>query len=512
MTLKHGYFYDQSYTYGAYPESSPERLAFVSLLSSHRPPNLAQPFRCLELGCGQGFGLCLQAASYPHAQFVGLDFKAEHIAHGRSLAAGAGLTNVQFLLADFLTLGQNLPPGWGEFDIVIAHGVLGWVSPSTGARLLAAAAEALRPAGLFYVSYNSYPGWLPAVPFQSCVKTFQQRMGDGKPALDAALGLFQQMQSAGALLFQEQPALAGRLDGIGTQDPAYLLHEYNHSEWQPQYVDQVIRQAAELDLHYVGSATLPEGFQGLLPDAFRQLVQQQSDPDLRELVRDLLTNQSFRRDVYAKGRAPLWSGDATQMIRELEVIRMIPQLPEDTADLFCFSISCGEVRGNPDWFKTCLQQLQDGPRSVADLEEQLRQAGQATLLPELLQNLALLLHKNLVALHPRAGDPSAAQRFNRHVAARVAAGGPYRCLASPASGNLISLNDGQLMLLHASLQGCHGEALEPALRQNLQQLGRQLQKDKRPLEGDALDQEIQRLSRSFESETLPLLRRLQAVA
>jgi SAM-dependent methyltransferase len=297
--------FDRGCTYGAYPEFSPERLAFVALLQSQRPPELNQPFRVLELGCGQGFSLCLQAATYPQAQFLGLDLKAEHIAHGRALAREGGLANATFALADFHSLKQQPPPHWGEFDIVTAHGVLGWVSPSTGAKLLSAAAAALRPGGLFAVSYNCQPGWLAMLPFQATVKHFQQHLGDGQPALDAAMKLFADLQTSGAIYPQVQPNLANRFEMMASLDPAYLLHEYNHSDWQPQYADQVIRQAAASDLDFLGSASLPEGFLGLLPEPFRPLLSQQSDPGRRELVRDLLTNQAFRRDVYVKGRDPL---------------------------------------------------------------------------------------------------------------------------------------------------------------------------------------------------------------
>ncbi|NBU28634.1 MAG: methyltransferase domain-containing protein, partial [Caulobacteraceae bacterium] len=357
MTLKHGYFFDRPYTYGAYAEFSPERLAFVALLNNHRPPDLSQPFRCLELGCGQGFGLCLQAAAYPQAQFLGLDFKAGHIAHARGLAAGGGLANATFQLADFHDLATQPPPGWGEFDIVFAHGVLGWVSPSTGHQLLAAAAAALRPGGLFSVSYNCLPGWLAALPFQATVKRFQAQLGDGQPALEATIKLFTDLRAAGALYPQAQPGLANRLDAMANQDPAYLLHEYNHSDWQPQYADQVIRQAASHDLDYLGSATLPEGFLGLLPEDFRPLLMQQSEPDQRELVRDLLINQSFRRDVYAKGRELLWSGEANQRLHALELMLPYPFQEPPNEEAYIFQLGWSEVRGNTVWFEACLRYL-----------------------------------------------------------------------------------------------------------------------------------------------------------
>jgi hypothetical protein len=149
---------------------------------------------------------------------------------------------------------------------------------------------------------------------------------------------------------------------------------------------------------------------------------------------------------------------------------------------------------------------------IGALEEHLRQCGQPTPTPELLQNIALLLQQGRIALSPPARDPAPAQRFNRHLATLVAGGGPYRSLASPASGNMIAVNEPQMMLLHAALQGAQGEALAAALGQNLAQLQRSLRKDGRPLQDEALRQEIATIAAAFEQVTLPLLRQLQAIA
>ncbi len=185
-TPKQGYPRDRGKFDAAYPELNSERLVFLALLHGHRPAELNQLPRCLELGCGQGFSLYLQAATDTQAQFLGLVLKAEHIAHGRALASGGALANARLALADFNSLEQQPLSHSGEIGIVTAHGMLGWVSADTGAKLLAAAAGALRPGGLFCLSYNGQLGWLAALPFQATVKLFQPHLGDGQPALDAA--------------------------------------------------------------------------------------------------------------------------------------------------------------------------------------------------------------------------------------------------------------------------------------------------------------------------------------
>src|SRR5215218_10517720 len=58
------------------------------------------PLRIAEIGCATGYTACILAAGSPHWQVVGLDYNPAQIAAARSLAARAGLENVEFLEAD----------------------------------------------------------------------------------------------------------------------------------------------------------------------------------------------------------------------------------------------------------------------------------------------------------------------------------------------------------------------------------------------------------------------------
>lgn len=504
MSLRHGYFTGSGYTYGAYSDPSPERLAFLCLLRGHRPPDLSQPFRLLEFGCGQGFHLCLQAANYPQAHFVGVDVNADHIAHANSLAAAAGLGNITFRQADFLEL-ERAPDAFGEpFDLAIAHGILGWVSPQVGSALLRLSAPVLRPGGLFYVSYNTLPGWLAAMPFQHAVRSFQAHFGDGLPALQAAQKLFADIKQTGGQLFEAQPGLAPRLDGLESLDPAYLLHEYNHSDWQPLYANQVIDRARELGLSYLGCATLPENFDGLLPESYRQVCKQQQDRALRELVKDLLVNQSFRRDIYVKGSDPLWSGEALACLEGQRYLRLADRYLLSKDDAFQFRLAFGTVEGNREWFQHLMESFDDKPVAMGDLRS--RQGGKPV--SELLQNLTLLINKGMLVFVPPERDPEPAQRFNRLVAKRVAAGAPYRDLACPVSGNIHSFSDIDLLAFHALQQGCPEAELVTALDASLQALDRKPIRDGQPLEGSDRQEVLEKLVEDVRGRSLPLMRRL----
>ena len=507
MTLRHGYFTGAGYTYDAQSEPSPERLAFLALLNRHRPPEVSGPFQLLELGCGQGVNLCLQAANYPQARFLGIDFNAEHIAHARSLAASAGLANVRFEQADFLELEQAADGviGWGDFDFTVAHGILSWVAPEVRLSLMRLAERALRPGGLFYLSYNTLPGWLPLLPFQHCVSSLQATLGDGMPALDGARDLFQGLRQANGLVFDSQRDLALRLDGLGKLDPNYLLHEYNNSHWQPLYVNQVIESMRELGLGYLGSANLAENFEGLLPVPAQQQIQRQSDPALRELVHDLLTNKAFRRDVYVKGLDPLWPLEASAALQQVRLCSLLdPDAPVDDSS-FRFPFDWGEFHGNRDWFRALLEGLGDGSRSLAELEPAIPSGTSERLL---LQNLGLLLGSKAVALVPGERDRVPSQRFNAHIAASVAAGANYSAVACPLSGNLHRLTAMELLALNALNQGCSEAALAGAIDASLRALDQHLMRDGQPLVESERQAELERVADDFRCRCLPLLRRL----
>lgn len=507
MTLRHGYFTGAGYTYDAQSEASPERLAFLALLNRHRAPEVSGPFQLLELGCGQGFHLCLQAANYPQARFLGIDFNAEHIAHARSLAAASGLGNIRFEQADFLELEQAAAGviAWGDFDFTVAHGILTWVSPAVRHSLMRLAERALRPGGLFYVSYNTLPGWLPMLPFQHCVSSLQGTLGTGQPALDGARELFQGLRQANGQIFGTQQDLARRLDGLGQLDPSYLLHEYNHSHWQPLYANQVIESMRELGLGYLGSATLTENFDALLPVPAQQQIQRQSDPGLRELVRDLLTNQSFRRDVYVKGLDPLWPLEASAALEQVRVCSLLD--PEALVDETShrFPLAWGEVQANRDWIRALLAGLQDGPRSLVELAALLPSG---TPQPILVLNLCLLLGRNAVALVPAKRDRGPSQRFNVHIAASVAAGANYSAVACPVSGNLYKLTGGEFLALNALNQGCSEAGLATAIDAGLRALDQTLLRDGQPVLESQRQADLERVADDFRRRCLPLLHRL----
>lgn len=476
MGWQHGYFADEGYSYGVHPHQAPARIALAALLQGHRSPDLTGPFHYLDLGCGQGLMTCLLAAAHPQARFTGVDFHPEHVAHAQRLATSCGLTNVTFLEADFLELAERLPEDWPPVDFAVAHGIASWIAPPVRTALLKLASRALRPGGLFYVSYNTFPGWLSMVPFQHLVASFQQRLQPGRPALEAARALFGRLEEAQASLLRLQPQLPNRLAELAKQDPAYLVQEYNNGYWQPLFVDQMIGEAAEAKLTFVGTATLVEAIEANYSEAQRKLLAEASDPAMRELCRDLLITQNFRRDVYAKGADRLWPAQRLPRLEQLQVVALVGPETLERDDLFTFATSLGTVNGKPDVYRPLLEALQSGPVSLEALQRQLgglQPSGEPLKLNTLLQGLAFLLEKNLVSLVPDAGvDPRPAQRFNAAVVVAISDGAPYTALATPLGGNAQGIQLDWALALDGLRLGLPADQLAGHVLQKLVGLGK----------------------------------------
>lgn len=515
-----GYFSGGGYTYNAYQEFFPQHLSLVSLLAGQHPPRLDRPFRLVDFGCGQGVGLCLQAALHPESSFSGIDLLATHISHGRQLAAAAGLSNVSFQDADLVSLARGdatppgpAPPAPGSVDLAVCHGLLSWVSREVQQSIWSLASSCLRPGGLLAISYNAFPGNLSSVPFQHLVRSLQQSHEAGPASLEAALQLSQRLQQCGAGVFSAQPNLSSLLAELPGRDPDYLPHEYNQQLWQPRFSDAVIRQAGGHGFSFLATTSLAESFEGLLPPAFRELLAEESDPARRQLLRDLLINTSFRRDVYARGLDRLWPLDAQRALGEIRIVRLISddQLERgNPQELFRFRLSFGSLQGNPDWFLSLLRALGDEPRCIAEISR-LDVLGSRPL-PELLQNLAMLLEQGLVAQLAPPVDHTPSQRLNRVLVSRIRAGAPYRHLAAPLIGSCVGISDLHGIALAAHLDGHRSTSLVSAIETNLRALNREVQHNGRTLLEDERRAFLSEQSERFERETIPELQRLGAIA
>lgn len=517
MGWNHGYYSEGTYTCGFYREMAPNWLDFAALVRGQTPPRPYEgaPFRYLELGCGMGFGLCLLAALYPEGEFVGVDFLPDHIAHAHGLVASLGLTNIRFIEADFLSFQQQqFPPSAGSpgpepFHYVAAHGIATWVIEPVQAALLELAAWSLLPGGLFYCSYNTFPGWLQRTAFQQVLRLERERsdLSDPTKPLQRSISTVETLLGkTGALspLSSGMPQLASDLASMRSQDQIYLNQEYANEGWQPLYVAEMHRRCRQHKLTFIGSATLPELFPQLLPETIRTTVIGEPNPLMRETLIDLATMQTFRRDLLVKGRCRLSPGQREQRLAELRFMRQA----EDPVSEYRFECSFGTVIGSTEVHGEAEQALAAAPLNFDDWSFAVRKP-----LEELLITAALLLHGNRIGLDRGFAAPRAIEHclpINSTLIDLMIAGCPYQTLAAPMVGNGAGLNTVQAMMLRSYSDGLEGEQLTLTLQRGVSQLGATLRgPENKPITEPAAQLRFLRKNqKNFFAQTLPRLRKL----
>lgn len=497
-----GYNVEAGYTFGYYRELSPTWLNYAATVEGYATPT--GNWRYLELGCGYGFGLILLASTFPEHDFVGVDFNPEHIAHARRLAASAGLTNIRFEEADFLDLAHDWPEHWGQFDYIVAHGIISWLSATVRKALYKAMGNAATPGALVYVSYNALPGKLTNHTIQHLLRMWQvseaipaqQGVSEGLQRLDALV-------NANAAMGTALPALKTQLDSIKKQNPNYLIHEYLHDEWHPQWFNEVVAEVSVAKLAFIGSATVSDLFIKTIMSADRkQLLDQYKDPIIQEVMVDVLINQGFRKDIFGRGRDKLSSLRQSDLLLTTQLMALNVPAPDKDITI---QTGLGELTGKPEVYRPILDTLSDGPKSMGDLIETQPQSEQT--LATVIQAVSLMLHAGYIGHYRPPSDVTSAKNLNKEIARSVAEGGAYRNLVAAHSGQVLSVLETDLLMLHEVLSdpSCQDASiLWQRLYHRLQRLGKSLMQN-----GDVLTDPTQvqslatEMASSFLQTTLP---------
>ncbi len=274
----------------------PDRIAVAVRLAGLDPPPVGTA-RVLELGCASGDNLVGMACGLPGGSFVGVDLSERQVAAGRSRVVSLGLANVDLRAGD---LG-DVDGGWGEFDYVVAHGVLSWVGEPVRRRLLEVCAERLSPRGIAFVSWNALPGWR----FRALVRDVllsgaataespSERAARARERLAfVAENVFEPESPWGRYLAERSAELAGESD-------ADLLHDYLEGENQAFGLREVVGIARAAGLAFVGDAQEPWVPDEALPPGALRALEALEDPVAREELLDLLRERTLRQGLFVR--------------------------------------------------------------------------------------------------------------------------------------------------------------------------------------------------------------------
>ena len=507
-----GYVTDVVYTSNFYREITPAWLSLTSLLLGHRPPDLAGPFSYADLGCGNGFTTLTVAATCPHAEVWGFDFNPAHIEFATSLADRAGLTNVHFMETSFADLAALPDAALPDFDIMVSHGVLSWISQVNRSHLISTVSRRLKPGGLVYLSYNVTAGWAAMVPVRALMRMLTAASPERTDlAVPAMLDFMDRLKQSGAAYFEANPSIETRMQDIRKQDHRYIAHEYLNQDWHPLTFADIAGEMAEAKCRHIGSATLAENIDTVsVPQGMVAMLAETRDPYLRETLRDIGSAQTFRRDVYRKGIAPMPVPEQQSLLEAIMLVGLGQAVPEGGPT---FSTPMGNVTGRPDIYQPLLDMLDGGSISVRRVRESPVFA-ERTLM-ELMQAFTLLVAGGYA--HPMlpgggsAAGREASRRVNQVIARANSDAADLPRLVAPAIGSAIGVDVLDTLLVGALLAGeaADVDPLADQVQMVLERSGRSVQRDGKPVT-DAVEARriVTDAVRSVLEKRVPVLRRL----
>ncbi|MGF1526565.1 MAG: methyltransferase regulatory domain-containing protein [Candidatus Competibacterales bacterium] len=493
----HGYVTDLEYHTAYHHDLAPINHHYLCLLQRIQPPTIDQPFVHLDLGSGDGFTNVLLAAANPHGQFYAVDFNPAHIRRGQTLASLAGLDNITFVEASFEDLHRHgIPPA----DFVTCYGVFSWIDPGLRQALIDYVGERLKPGGVFFVSYNTLPGWLAAMPLQRLIYEQVSRQSPGSDRVKEAIATLGQLDAAGGLFFKAYPSAQRRLKHMGEKSSRYLTHEYVNRHWQPLFQFEVDRLLAPAKLTRVGSLRIGDNFpERFVPKNMGEVIDSFPE-DLQETALDLLLNQAFRRDLYITGAVSLSPNRQRQLLGRLRVA--LARTPDKIA--LNPQTYLGKLTLQRDRYQPLIDALAEAPRTLADL------AGALNVpFGDVLDMTAQLAgYEQLHVLLPTPKDSEGLRRFNQ----QVLLDGEYHrqtlALASPEMGAGAVTRPLELTLLAVERSA---PALAERLAERLQGEGLALAEDGKTLDPADQQRAVEQFIAQFHQRRRPVLRQLGVI-
>ena len=261
--------------------------------------NPASPAACrvLELGCADGGNLVPMAFEFPSSRFVGIDLSAAQIHQGRSLVDELGLENIELRQGDILELGDEL----GTFDYIIAHGVYSWVPQPVREHLLALARRLLEPGGLFYVSFNTLPGWRMRGMLRDILRFACRGRDEVADKLDAAYAALSRLETAlGDLQALSARYMREEIKHLRGAHPSYLLFEYLAEENHAFLFSEFLVDAGRHHLRYLCDTELSSLFPSTFGSATETALEAVEDDMELEQWLDFVSARNFRRCVLCR--------------------------------------------------------------------------------------------------------------------------------------------------------------------------------------------------------------------
>ena len=507
-----GYFTSSTYTYGYYRELSPVFQRFCLLLRGYAVPELRSDSNYCELGYGQGVSINIHAAAVP-GHYFGTDFNPAHAAHANELRQAFN-GDAKFFDDSFeQMLERNDLP---QFDSISLHGIWSWISKENQNHITEFARRFLKPGGMFYNSYNCFPGWAPKSPLREMMILYDQFVGRNQSntfnRVEGALKFAENLLEAKPIYANQVPGLANILTEIKKHDHNYLAHEYFNRDWICMYFSEVaeILQSAKLDFACTMNPADAVDQMNLSQDAIN-FLNGIENKIMKEQTRDYFVNQQFRKDIYVRGARQLAAAERNKKLLDMKFVLM-------TADEIKteFNTALGKVTfQNPD-FPAIMEHLTADnyrPKKFMDLLQKKPNIPIANIE----QAIIVLTHTgNLMPCQDDAAVKlvkGKCDALNNYLCSSAEASDKVNFLASPVLGGAISL--GRFEQVFVSLYKNSKRDADSLAKEAWRIIERQNQRLIK--EGKTLNTaeeniaEFKTMAQNFLNKRLPILKALQII-
>ena len=505
------YITDLEYIYAYFSELNPASLRLICLSQGIAAPSIAEPFKYLELGYGQGVSLAIHAAATTMGEFWGTDFNESHAVHAEALArpSGGKMTVLDDSFVD-LANRSDLP----EFDFIVLHGIWSWVSDESKRAIVDLIRRKLRVGGVLYISYNSVPGATQWAALRELMSLHAELTGTnvlwsgGK--VGETLDFVTQVVDSGAAYFRMNPVVAEYFKSTVKKDRRYVAHEFFNRHWEANPFSKVVEWLAPAKVSFVASARFLDNLDALnVSEEGQKLLSSISHPVLRQSVRDFLVNQSFRRDIFIKGTRKLSGFERAETLRKQQFVLIRPSNEIELKT----RTPRGEATLDELRYRPIIEALADdnfAPKSFAQLSTPaILGSAPAARLFESLMILVALGHVRPAA-EVTAPVQTQCASLNRYLCERARAEGEISVLASPVTGGGIYVDRLHELFLLGMQQGKKEIPELSSFVWNLLAVqGQRVRKDDKPLQtAEENVREIEERARKFMEERLPLLKAL----
>ncbi len=350
-------------------ELAPSFIDHVCLSGGFAPPpgsplgeGLGAGFAWCELHCGSAATATILASCNPLGDFHAIDARPELLDKGRALAKDGNVRNITFHEAGIeAALGKTLP----AFDYIVLNGIYSWVPLQERALVLAFVRKFLKPGGAVYVSYNARPGWNRLDPFRRIFREATRGLkADPKQRLDAAREVYAKLLEAKAPAIAATGVTPTSLAEIDRIPIEVIAADYANDFAEPLYATELFSDFAAIDCVFAGTSDIAESAATLSSyEPFKSVLARMPMSAGRELVKDMLRDTRFRRDVFVRGGMRMTADNRDMIMNGLAFA-----LEQPSASIrYTVKLPFGEMNFDNPHAHALVAALENGPRSLGEL-------------------------------------------------------------------------------------------------------------------------------------------------